>query len=298
MSRYPRFSFHFSPRVSSSILSAFLAVISISACQANPFAHPLPPPPITGQNCGAIIRPIELTLEEETLHDVGTAEMIQCFQQAYTQCKSATIRFGVLPLGATTLDTNTSYTIQSLDNHCNVHVVDFWVSGHYYGTDESYDCPILQRKLFGLFMNCVGRSTSIIVPYPNFSGTKCGREKMVQVSTTDGVSLTEPTHNEYFADFDCFIQAYQQCQPAVMVFDAPDMNVKDPTNPEIVERVSGLHRFTIHQGSGGCFVQDDLGVQESYVASYPCDAMTVEEQTIHFANCGIEGNITISYKKH
>jgi hypothetical protein len=108
---------------------------------------------------------------------------------------------------------------------------------------------------------------------------KCG-----EVSTSPRGSLLDPAVAQATAD--CLWRAYQQCQPAMMVFTATSLD-------------TGVVRtFTIGKHGSSCVISDAV---QHYIAPHPpketntytCASMTKTSTELRFTACGQDGTVLV-----
>jgi hypothetical protein len=109
---------------------------------------------------------------------------------------------------------------------------------------------------------------------------KCGavHTLRLQVVPTDK-SHAQNTEN-------CFWQAYQQCHPAMLIYSQGN-----------VDTVT-LHTFSLKNQNGQCVITDSvqrsvLPHSPSPLGDYTCSSLAQQNDGLHFASCGKEGNVLV-----
>lgn len=85
---------------------------------------------------------------------------------------------------------------------------------------------------------------------------------------------------------DCFWQAYQQCQPATLIYEQNGLDT------------GTISTFTLFSGNGRCEITDEV---QHFVVPHPpqptantiCTGLTKQNDGLHFLSCGNMGNVLV-----
>lgn len=87
----------------------------------------------------------------------------------------------------------------------------------------------------------------------------------------------------------CFWQAFQQCQPATLVFSTQSMTRLS---------VPIIHTFTIHNSAGKCLLSDTKEQRSApngpvQIVTYTCAGLEQSPRVLNVLSCGQEGTVPV-----
>ncbi len=158
------------------------------------------------------------------------------------------------------------------------------------GSMRSYRYGVLSGLILWLFLLAAcganaATQTGSAAPTASASATRTASRQCGTIHTLGLRQVPTDEGNPQSVE-DCFWRAYQQCQPATLIYAQGGVDT------------ATLHTFTLASQNGKCTLSDTIQHiiyprTPTPGASAPCAGLTRQNDGLHFLNCSGEGNVLV-----